>query len=131
MPARDDCYVRRFVPFRAVDGDTLETLRVDLGFHQAAVDDIRFRLYGLNCPETSKRAQRAAGLAAKAYTEAWIAEHLHSEMYLICKTTPVPGVALQDSFGRYIAQIFCTVEEHPSLNVSLVRDGHAVPFMLL
>lgn len=127
-----DNYERRFVPGRAVDGDTLETDRVDLGFHQSATDDIRFRLYGVNCPETSKRAQHAAGLVAKAFTEAWIAEHLHGGTYLICKTTPVPGVALQDSFGRYIALIFCMSPEHPgSLNQALVDSGNAVPFMLL
>jgi endonuclease YncB( thermonuclease family) len=131
MPARDDCYIRRFVPSRSIDGDTLETDRVDLGFHQSATDDIQFRLYGINCPEKNKAATKAAGLAAKKYTEDWCAEHLHGGKYLLSKTLPVPGVALQDSFGRYIAQIFCTAEDHPSLNVSLVRDGHAVPFMLL
>lgn len=127
----DDSYVRRFVPGRAVDGDTLETDRVDLGFHQSATDDIRFRLYGINCPEKNRPATKAAGLAAKAYTEAWLAEHLHGGKYLVCRTLPVPGVALQDSFGRYIALVFCMSEEHPSLNSCLVRDGHAVPFMLL
>jgi endonuclease YncB( thermonuclease family) len=127
-----DNYERRFVPSRAVDGDTLETDRVDLGFHQSATDDIRFRLYGLNCPEKNRPATRAAGLAAMKYTEDWIAQHLHGGTYLVCKTLPVPNVALQDSFGRYITLVFCYAHpEHDSLNVCLVRDGQAVPFMLL
>ena len=81
----------------------------------------------------AKRFDSKVGVpdAAKAYTEAWKQEHLHGGTYLVCKTLPVPGVALQDSFGRYIALIFCLVPEHPSLNVCLVRDGQAVPFMLL
>jgi len=127
----DDNYVRRFVPGRAVDGDTLETDRVDLGFHQSATDDIRFRLYGINCPEKNKPATRTAGLAAKAYTQAWLSEHLHGGQYLVCRTLPVPGVALQDSFGRYIALVFCMQTEHVSLNKALLDAGHAVPFMLL
>lgn len=124
-----DNYERRFVPGRAVDGDTLETDRVDLGFHQSATDDIRFRLYGINCPESNKRSSAAAGKAATRYTQAWLEEHLHGEKYLVCKTLPVPGVALQDSFGRYIAQVFC-FSGH-SLNKALVDSGNALPFMLL
>jgi endonuclease YncB( thermonuclease family) len=127
-----DNYERRFIPARTVDGDTLKTDRVDLGFHQSATDDIQFRLYGINCPESNKRATAAAGKAATRFTAQWVSEHLHGGTYLVCKTLPVPGVQLQDSFGRYIALIFCMSSEHPqSLNAALVESGNAVPFMLL
>jgi endonuclease YncB( thermonuclease family) len=126
-----DNNTRRFIPSSAVDGDTLRTNLVDLGYHTAKYQKVEYRLLGVNCPESNKAASKLAGLAAKAFTVAWIAEHLHGGIYLNALTVKVPGddgqLTLTDSFGRYIATISCYLhEEHGSLNQALLDAGHAV-----
>lgn len=121
----------RFLSPRAVDGDTLATDLVDLGYHTGAINKIEYRLYGLDCPEKNRPKTRVAGLAAKAFTEAWVAEHLHDGRWLSATTVKVPGpdgnMTLYDSFGRYIATISCYIDDtHPTLNQALLDNGHAV-----
>jgi endonuclease YncB( thermonuclease family) len=123
-----DDYERRFIPSRIIDGDTITTDLVDLGYHQAAYKGIEYRLHGLNCPEKNRAATKAAGMAAKAFTAAWCKEHLHGGKYLVARTVKVPGedgaLTLTDSFGRYIATILCT--EGHELNQALIDSGNAV-----
>jgi len=122
----------RFQSSIAVDGDTIRTELVDLGYHQAAYRKIEYRLFGLDAPESNRPKSRKQGLAAKAFTDAWITEHLHGGKWLFAETRKVPGpdgmLTLNDSFGRYVATILCYEhpDDHPSLNQALLDAGLAV-----
>jgi len=122
-----DSYERRFIPSRVMDGDTITTDLVDLGYHTAAFDRIRYRFLGVDTPETDDKATRAAAMVAKAFTGGWIAEHLHGGKWLIARTVKDPhDGTLTDSFGRYIATILCT--QGHDLNQALLDSGNAVVF---
>ena len=100
---------------RVVDADTF-VLDVDLGMH-IWVHAERIRAAGLNAPELSTDA----GKIAKAWVEAWFAEHC-------------PGGAMtvrtsrdrNDNYGRLLGTI--TAPDGACLNQELLAAGHAVPW---
>lgn len=119
MPA--DNYVRRFTVGRVIDGDTIVVSAVDLGYHTAATE-VEYRLLRVNCPETNRPASRPAGLAAKAFTADWLAQHVgHDPGFWLYAATQKT-----DSFGRYLAEVACGAGH--SLSDALLISGNAVPY---
>lgn len=110
-------------PIRVLDGDTVD-LELDLGFGmrlaQTPDKRNRFRLIGVDCPETNRVETRAAGLAAKAYTEGWLARaSAYDRWYLLVE------VVAFDNFGRILATIWRR-GDGACLNADLLAAGHAV-----
>jgi len=102
---------------KIIDGDTLDLeIKIDLGFHSHAVLNPRVRLARIDAPEVRGK-QRPLGLEAKAYVEA----ELNLKMVSI-KTFK------DDSFGRWIAEIYYTNNNNRHVNLSdeMVKAGHAV-----
>lgn len=104
-----------------VDGDTL-TLKVDLGFGTFKID--RFRMYGINTPETygvpKTSEEYIKGSASKARTT-----ELVMGKKLIVKTHRDK----KDKYGRYLAEIYVP-ELVDSVNQTLIKEGLATPFMV-
>jgi micrococcal nuclease len=100
---------------RWVDGDTVDCI-VDLGFTVYVA--IRFRLLGVNTPETNRIASREAGNAATAFAE---------------NLAPVGSHVLVRSrktgkYGRWLADIYpLDGDGHAgvSVNDALLGAGHA------
>lgn len=93
---------------RVKDGDTL-VLLIDLDFRVSTEAPVR--LHGIDCPELPT----PAGLAAKAFTEAWVLAH--------------PAVIIQsykdpDIYARWLGVIY--EFDGPCLNEDLVAAGHAI-----
>jgi endonuclease YncB( thermonuclease family) len=111
---RTDC-------IRVIDGDTIECL-TDLthGVHI----DATYRLASINAPEMKGKTLRAAKLSA-LHLEGLIA----NENYLWLKSLKNRGNDKQiQTFGRYVAYVFTEFGE--CLNVQMVDEGHAVPYMI-
>jgi endonuclease YncB( thermonuclease family) len=113
-----DNYTRAFTWGRVIDGDTIADVRVDLGYHTQAAG-IEYRLARINTPERHKPTL-IEGNAAKTYTELWLIEHASYHGPLFATTTKT------DSFGRYLAEITCSVGHN--LSDDLLASGHAVPY---
>lgn len=94
---------------RVVDGDTIDA-RLGLGFGITAA--FRFRLLGVDTPESFGRAAEPAGKVAAAFTSAWLEERkgrLFARTYKGSQT----AVGLGDgAFGRWLADIFTGDGEH-------------------
>lgn len=114
-------YKVRTDQIRVIDGDTIECL-TDLthGVYVKAV----YRLASINAPEMKGRTRKAAKLAA------WHLEKLiANENYLWLKSLKNRGNDKQiQTFGRYVAYLFTEFGE--CLNVQMVAEGHAVPYMI-
>ena len=103
--------------FRAVDGDTFDLTvekRMDFGFR--LIEDkrwsTRFRLLGVNTPETNE----AGGAAATAYATAWIADAI--------AVGGLRGQTLKtDNFGRWLIDLY-RPDDGQHLSAALIRDGH-------
>lgn len=117
MPETPWVYRAKIV--RAVDGDTIDVV-IDAGFRATRTE--RLRLVGLNCPEVHG-ATKAAGDAAKAFTQAWLTEAGTTDWPLILRTEK------SDAFGRYLARCW-RVSDGACLNADLIANGMAVPFMV-
>ena len=102
------CWTVSAEPGRVIDGDTFDAkLAIWLG-HEAFE---RVRLLGVDTPEVKTPTQEA-GLAAKAFAQAWLARGMVTVS--TCK---------RDSFGRLLG----TVTRGPeSLADALVQAGHGV-----
>jgi micrococcal nuclease len=108
-------YEYRAEVVRWVDGDTVDLL-VDLGF--TVLLRQRFRLLGVDTPETNRKASREAGKAAHAYAES---------------LAPVGSVVLVRSrktgkFGRWLADVYPLGGDGDplvSVNEALLEAGHA------
>lgn len=100
---------------RWVDGDTVDLL-VDLGFTVQVRQ--RFRLLGVDTPETNRKASREAGNAATAYAAG---------------LAPVGSAVLVRShktgkYGRWLAEVSPLDgdgEPLQSVNDALLEAGHA------
>ena len=101
---------------KVVDGDTVDLL-VDLGFNLFIKE--RFRLYGVNTPEsrTKDKEEKKLGLAAKSYVESRIKG----------KKVKVDITKGKGKYGRYLASIFYSnaFGDAINLNQALILDGHA------
>jgi micrococcal nuclease len=101
---------------QVVDGDTVD-LDLDLGF--SLVLRQRVRLYGIDTPEvrTKDAAEKARGLEAKAFVQAWFAEAGEVRV----RTTK------EEKFGRMLAD--CYREGRPTLAEELLSRGLATPYL--
>ena len=118
---------------RDVDGDTVD-LFIDKGGHQYTL--WRIRLANINTPEVHGLS-REAGLAASAFTQAWMeAAHATAKECIstdggLTFTWPLAITTHKsDSFDRYVAVIIHREGDPESLNDALLRTGNAVPFMI-
>ncbi len=113
-----------------IDGDTLD-LRLDLFFglrlEQTPDRRNRFRLVGVDCPESNRLATREAGLAAKAYTTGWMADaEVGAELGGWAWPLRVEVIGF-DNFGRILCRVW-RVSDGRQLNADLLASGHAVPY---
>ena len=114
-------YKVRTDQIRVIDGDTIEC-HTDLthGVHI----DATYRLASINAPAMKGKTLRAAKLAA-LHLEKLIA----NENYLWLKSLKNRGNDKQiQTFGRYVAYVF--TEFGDCLNVQMVAERHAVPYMI-
>lgn len=103
-----DSVVRQYVykvtdVVRVIDGDTF-WVRLDVGFRQTILAEIR--LWGYDTPELhgSPSLERAAALEAKELTAAWLTKHKDD---LWVRTEPDT-----DNFGRWLGEVFSTDAAH-------------------
>lgn len=105
-----------------IDGDTVD-LVVDLGFHMKF--NSRFRLYGINTPESCGKEASPEGLAAK--------ERLKALLPTGCKVLVKTEKDKTEKFGRYLGTLLVLdadgVPVAKSVNDLLVDEGHAKPYM--
>jgi len=98
-----------------VDGDTLD-LNVDLGFGVSKFD--RFRLFGINAPETygvkHESAEYADGMKAKK----WLIDKIEG-----ANVTVETFKDKQGKYGRYLCVVYLGEE---NINEMLVKEGLAV-----
>jgi endonuclease YncB( thermonuclease family) len=114
IPMPDHRWLFYAQPSAVIDGDTVD-LRFDQGLRNQRIE--RVRLLGPNTPEV-RGPTRPAGLAAKAYTEAWLTECV-GEWPLLVETSKA------DAFGRWLAVIWRVVDGR-CLNEDVIVAGHAV-----
>ena len=105
---------------RVVDGDTVD-LFVHLGFSVTVHE--RFRLFGINAPESRTRdlAEKKRGLASKTFlTE--LLENMTGN--LIIRTE----LDSKGKFGRYLCTLYLDKDEPTEMNINheIVSVGHAV-----
>ena len=111
-------YEYRATVLHVVDGDTVD-LSVSLGFEMKT--ETRFRLLGINTPESYGPGASPAGQAAKAFVQA----ALPAGTPLVIRTEK----DRKEKYGRYLVTLFvCDAKGVPaatSLNQQLVDRGHA------
>ena len=111
-------YTYRAVIVRWVDGDTVDC-NVDLGFTVFAL--IRFRLLGVNTPETNRIASREAGKAAQAYAE----DKAPAGSRVLVKSRKT------GKYGRWLGEVYpLDSNDSPTVSVNdmLLESGHAVAY---
>jgi micrococcal nuclease len=91
---------------RVVDGDTVDA-RVDLGFGISFTE--RFRLSGINAPETRTRdkTEKVAGLRSKDFLERALGMGFIRRPQMMVRTSK----DRKGKYGRYLAELIL-VEEH-------------------
>lgn len=104
-------------PLGVVDGDTMNVV-VSLGL-DISIGPVTLRMYGINAPEVST----AAGRAAKVWAIAWFTQHCPNGTYTI--QTVKSGVD-RDKYGRYLATIIAP--DGAVYNTDAVTAGQAVPY---
>ena len=102
-----------------VDGDTVDAT-LQLGFNITFTD--RFRLYGINAPETRTKdtIEKVKGMASKL----WLKHQINTAQTITIRT-------LKDKrgkFGRWLA-ILCRNNEPKSLNEQMLDNGLAIEYM--
>ena len=115
-------YKVRTDDIRVIDGDTIECL-TDLthGVYVKAA----YRLASINAPEMKGRTRKAAEESASFIYE-WLVD---AGGYIWIKSLKNRGNDKQiQTFGRYVAYVFGPAGD--CLNVQMVADGHAVPYMI-
>ena len=114
-------YYYKGVLRRVIDGDTIVG-DIDLGF-DVALKKQKFRLYGINTPEsrTRDKAEKVRGLAAKERLIELLGGY----------QTAVDGIEFlflshdKGKFGRILAEIYHPNNLEKSLNQQLVDEDHA------
>jgi len=99
---------------RVVDGDTADVM-IDLGFDTWVKARLRFKGVDTWEKRTRDKAEKAKGLAASAFTEAYLM--LNEGRFEIQSYG-------KGKYGRVLAEIFIKGEE-TSLNKLLIEHGHA------
>jgi len=106
-------YTYKAIVLRVVDGDTIDC-SVQLGFDVTM--NLRFRLYGINTPET-RGIEREQGLKSKARMQQLlpIGEQVVLTTYKDRK----------EKYGRYLCEVFA---DDVSLNGLMIAEGLATPY---
>lgn len=125
-------YIYDAIPIRVIDGDTV-IFEVhhehDMGFHIITrhTHTLETRLVGLNCPETRGVADdvRAKGLAAKAFTMAWLDDFTREPLNGFVKIVTFKDEG--DRYGRYLSEVWDT-SWSKCLNADLLSSGNAVDY---
>ena len=101
---------------RVIDGDTLDA-DIDLGFNITLTQ--RIRLKDIDAAETRTKdlAEKAEGLAAKA----WLEKELSREGEWIIETTK------EDKYGRILGTLYC-VGDPVTVNERMLNEGIAEPY---
>ena len=111
-------YTYRATVLHVVDGDTVD-LSVSLGFEMSY--KARFRLVGINTPESYGPAACDEGRAAKQY----LIDLLKEGTPVIVKTTK----DRKEKYGRFLAELFMIdTDGNPlatSVNQTMINAGHA------
>ena len=94
-----DLFTYRATVRKIIDGDTLD---IAVTLAPTFTRDLKLRLRGLDCPEIST----AAGRAAKAFVEALLKP---GDEVIVCTTKP-------DKYDRYLADVFVTRDRAPKLS---------------
>lgn len=104
-----------------IDGDTVD-LTVSLGFHMQF--EGRFRLFGINTPESYGKEACEAGKVAKEYLKGL----LPPGTAIIVKTDRDKT----EKYGRFLATLYLLdpkgVPAAEAVNQTLVKLGHAKPY---
>lgn len=110
-------YTYKAQVLRVIDGDTVDLL-VEVGFNIKIKE--RFRLYGIDTPETRTRdlEEKAAGLEAKEY----LRNRLHNLINLNIKTRKDS----KGKFGRYLCTLY---DGNIDINKEMVKHGYAKPYL--
>ena len=100
---------------KVVDGDTFDIV-IDLGFDTLRKG--RVRLYGVNTPEsrTSNLEEKKQGLAAKEFTEQWLAK---AGNWVKIETI----IDKNEKYGRVLAKVWD--KDGNCLNTDIVASGLA------
>lgn len=100
---------------KIIDGDTFDII-IDLGFDTLRKG--RVRLHGVNTPEsrTKNLEEKKMGLAAKEFTDQWIAAAGH-------KIKVETILDKNEKYGRILAKVWNETGE--SLNEAIVKSGLA------
>jgi micrococcal nuclease len=100
---------------KVVDGDTFDII-IDLGFDTLRKG--RVRLYGVNTPEsrTSNLEEKKQGLAAKEFTEQWLAK---ADNWVKIETI----IDKNEKYGRVLAKVWD--KDGNCLNTDIVASGLA------
>lgn len=114
-------YTYRASVLQVVDGDTVDVV-VALGFDVSIRN--RFRLDGVDAPESFGSNASDAGRAAKQY----LTDLLPPGTALIVRTVK----DRKEKYGRYLAELFLVgADGQPaatSVNQTLLSNGHARPY---
>lgn len=97
---------------KVVDGDTIDCI-VDLGFYITA--NIRFRLLGVDTPETNSKDPVIKAIALNA--KDFIAKQLLNKSVVV-------EVTKTDKYGRWLAKVF-EEDTQLSINEQLITLGYA------
>jgi micrococcal nuclease len=88
-------YIYKAELIRVVDGDTVD-LVIDLGFDTSRHE--RFRLYGIDAPETRTEAGKAS--------KAWLWDALQPLEAIYVQTIQLETKAKRDKYGRFLAVLY-------------------------
>lgn len=99
---------------RVVDGDTIDA---DLRLGFGVTFTVSFRLYGINAPEHTTAAGRAA--------LAWLHDQIDGHRVIIRSAVNTRGADKQEKYGRWLATVYV---DGVNLNEALVAAGHAKPW---
>lgn len=115
-------YEYRAVVNDVIDGDTVD-LTVSLGFHMTFSS--RFRLYGINTPESYGAEASDAGRNAKERVKALLPKGASVMLRTERDKT--------EKYGRYLGTIFCLDDKGAvktaSVNDLLIAEGHAKAYL--
>ena len=108
---------------RVVDGDTVD-LEVDKGFNTFMRD--RFRLFGIDAPETYGVKKTSEEYAAGQKAKNWLKEKIENRSVIVKTHKDKRG-----KYGRWLAEIFRVVEEEEeSVNNQMIKLGLAQEYKL-
>lgn len=96
---------------RVIDGDTVE-LNIDMGNNTFWRD--KFRLMGINAPETHSTDKVAADAATTFLTDS------------LKKGDIIVHTKGKDKYGRWLCTVF--TGKDGNINLRMVEAGHAVPY---